>query len=127
MPRRTKEDIALDQHIGRRINVRRTLQGMSQTELAEKCGITFQQLQKYESGVNRVAGSRLWQLANALNVDDMGYFFPSRDGSVCEKEAKATRRNLEAMRYLDSYPPDLRDRMQALLQGVAEMGKEERV
>ena len=58
----------IDVHVGGRIRLRRTLLGISQTTLAEAIGLTFQQVQKYEKGVNRVSSSRLVDLANALGV-----------------------------------------------------------
>jgi transcriptional regulator with XRE-family HTH domain len=58
----------VDQHIGARIRLRRLTANVSQESLAEKLNITFQQIQKYEKGVNRVAASRLWDLAHALEV-----------------------------------------------------------
>jgi transcriptional regulator with XRE-family HTH domain len=58
----------IDLHIGQRLRHRRWLQGMTQLQLAEAVGIRFQQIQKYESGANRVSASRIWDLAQALNV-----------------------------------------------------------
>ncbi len=58
----------IDTHVGSRVRVRRTLLGMSQERLAEELGITFQQVQKYEKGLNRIGASRLWDLAQVLGV-----------------------------------------------------------
>ncbi len=63
----------VDNHVGRRIRERRNALGMSQEKLAA-LGISFQQVHKYETGSNRVAASRLWDIAKALEVD-IGYFF----------------------------------------------------
>ena len=65
---------AVDTHIGQKIRARRTLLGLSQTELADAAGITFQQIQKYEKGTNRVGASRLQQFSEALGVPP-SYFF----------------------------------------------------
>ena len=65
---------AVDTHIGQKIRARRTLLGLSQTELADAAGITFQQVQKYEKGTNRVGASRLQQFSEALGVPP-SYFF----------------------------------------------------
>jgi transcriptional regulator with XRE-family HTH domain len=65
---------AVDTHIGHRIRARRTLLGLSQTELADAAGITFQQVQKYEKGTNRVGASRLQQFSETLGVPP-SYFF----------------------------------------------------
>ncbi len=66
----------VDYHVGRRVRERRNALGMSQEKLAAALGISFQQVQKYEIGMNRVAAGRLWDIANALEVD-IGYFFES--------------------------------------------------
>jgi transcriptional regulator with XRE-family HTH domain len=65
---------AVDTHIGQKLRARRILLGMSQTELADAAGISFQQIQKYEKGTNRVGASRLQQFSNALGVSPI-YFF----------------------------------------------------
>lgn len=65
---RTPEDIAIDVKIGSRIRSARMHSGMSQEKLSEALGVTFQQIQKYEMGVNRVSGSRLIAMAAALGV-----------------------------------------------------------
>ncbi len=59
----------VDSHIGRRIREERIKRGMSQAELGALIGVTYQQLHKYESGVNRTSSSRLFQIANVLSVD----------------------------------------------------------
>lgn len=64
----------VDIHVGKRIRLRRTILGMSQEELAKSLGITFQQVQKYEKGVNRVGSSRLFDIAQVLNVP-VSFFF----------------------------------------------------
>ena len=56
----------VDVHVGKRIRQRRWLTGMTQQKLAEMVGIKFQQIQKYETGANRVSASRLWDIADAL-------------------------------------------------------------
>jgi len=65
---------AVDVHIGQKVRTRRNLLGLSQTELADAAGITFQQVQKYEKGVNRIGASRLQQFSEALGVPP-SYFF----------------------------------------------------
>ncbi len=64
----------VDEHVGKRIRHRRWLVGVTQQQLAEKVGIKFQQIQKYETGANRVSASRLWDIAEALEVD-VSFFF----------------------------------------------------
>jgi transcriptional regulator with XRE-family HTH domain len=64
----------VDSHVGARMKLRRTLLGMSQERLGEALGLTFQQVQKYERGVNRVSASRLYDLARVLDVP-ISFFF----------------------------------------------------
>ena len=65
---------AVDTHVGQKIRARRIFLGMSQTEVADAVGITFQQIQKYERGTNRVGASRLQQISDAMGVSPF-YFF----------------------------------------------------
>ena len=71
---RSRDATQVDAHIGQKIRARRNLLGLSQTELANAAGITFQQIQKYEKGTNRVGASRLQQFSEALGVPP-SYFF----------------------------------------------------
>lgn len=64
----------IDVHVGRRLRLRRTLLGMSQERLGELLGLTFQQVQKYERGVNRIGSSRLFELGQILSVP-VSFFF----------------------------------------------------
>ena len=68
----------VDVHVGKRIRHRRWLVGMTQQQLAEKVGIKFQQIQKYETGMNRVSASRLWDIASALSIT-VSLFFEGLD------------------------------------------------
>ncbi len=65
----------VDHHVGRRVRERRRELGMSQAKLGNTLGISFQQVQKYEIGINRVAAGRLWDIAKLLEVDHVAYFF----------------------------------------------------
>ena len=74
----------IDKHVGARVRMRRMMISMSQEKLGDKLGITFQQIQKYEKGTNRIGASRLQQIANVLGVP-VGFFFegaPVPDGSI---------------------------------------------
>ena len=64
-----------DVYVGSRVRMRRKMLGLSQEKLGDKLGITFQQIQKYEKGTNRVGASRLQAMANAMEVP-VSYFFP---------------------------------------------------
>lgn len=69
----------VDVHVGERLRLRRTLLGMSQEKLAESVGLTFQQVQKYERGTNRVSASRLYQFSKILDTS-VSYFFEQFSG-----------------------------------------------
>lgn len=77
----------VDVHVGKRIRHRRWLIGMTQQQLAEHVGIKFQQIQKYETGANRVSASRLWDIADALDVQ-VSFFFEGLDEEPVEADAK---------------------------------------
>ena len=64
----------IDIHVGQRVRLRRTLLGMSQEKLGKAINVTFQQVQKYERGTNRIGSSRLYQLSQVLNIP-VSYFF----------------------------------------------------
>ena len=78
----------VDSHVGLRIRMRRKEMGVSQERLAESLGITFQQVQKYERGANRVSASKLWEIATALRTP-VSYFY---DG-LSDRESAAAQRN----------------------------------
>lgn len=65
---------AIDRHVGKRVRLRRTLLGLSQGQLGAELNVTFQQVQKYERGANRISASRLWDISHILDVS-IGYFF----------------------------------------------------
>ena len=73
----------IDVHVGGRIRLRRTLLGMSQERLGEALGLTFQQVQKYERGVNRVGASRLFDLSRVLDVP-IAFFFDDMPEQLAE-------------------------------------------
>ena len=82
----------VDLHIGQRVRHRRWLLGMTQQQLAQSVGIRFQQIQKYESGANRVSASRLWDLAQALDIP-VSFFF---EGLANAGKLEANGENVEA-------------------------------
>ena len=129
----------IDVHVGRRIRQRRTLLGMSQEKLAEAIGLTFQQVQKYERGGNRVSSSRLFDLTHILDVP-ISYFFDEMGAGVADKSPsrlmgvpaskmqKATaepdplakRETLELVRaYYKIAEPRVRKRVFALTKAIA--------
>ena len=79
---------AVDVHVGSRVRQRRTMLGMSQENLGEALGLTFQQVQKYERGANRIGASRLHHISEALDVP-INYFFEDMSASLSKKRGKA--------------------------------------
>jgi transcriptional regulator with XRE-family HTH domain len=96
----------VDVHVGKRIRHRRWLVGMTQQQLAERVGIKFQQIQKYETGANRVSASRLWDIADALDVQ-VSFFFEGLDSDAAAKETANVPADLmgdkEALDLIRSY------------------------
>ena len=94
----------VDRHVGQRIRQRRWALGVTQGQLAEQVGIKFQQIQKYETGANRVSASRLWDIARALGVT-VSYFFEGMDGEDADAAAaeKCAVPNKEAEDLVRSY------------------------
>ncbi len=70
----TRKPNPIDIHVGSRMRLRRMIIGMSQEKLGEKMGLTFQQIQKYEKGVNRIGASRLFELAQIMSVPVQFFF-----------------------------------------------------
>ena len=100
---------AVDVHVGQRIRHRRWLTGMTQQQLAEQVGIKFQQIQKYETGMNRGSASRLWDIAQVLQAP-VSYFFEGLSSAEDEMQVDAASSvpgNLfsdkEALELLRSY------------------------
>ena len=77
----------IDVHVGNRIRLRRTLLGLSQEKLASLLGLTFQQVQKYERGMNRVGASRLWDIGKVLEVP-INFFYEDMDKSVASQSPR---------------------------------------
>jgi transcriptional regulator with XRE-family HTH domain len=77
----------IDVHVGRRVRLRRTLLGLSQEKLAEALGLTFQQVQKYERGANRVGASRLFDLSRVLDVP-VAFFFDEMSDEVSRRSPR---------------------------------------
>lgn len=121
MARGTGEDgpHPVDRHVGRRVCEKRLALGYNQSDLGRALGLTFQQIQKYEKGTNRVSASKLWDIARFFKVD-IGYFFEGLTGSsatgMAEESASfdhdhpATRYTIEIGRLA----PQLSTRQQKL-------------
>jgi len=126
----------VDVHVGSRVRLRRTLLGLSQEKLADAIGLTFQQVQKYERGANRIGASRLYELSRVLDVP-VSFFFDdmtgevagrsSRDGGMSESaqapfetDALAKRETLELVRaYYRITDPHVRKKVADLVKTMA--------
>ena len=82
-PNRLPRPRPVDVHVGRRVRLRRTMLGLSQEKLGEAIGLTFQQVQKYERGANRIGASRLYELSQILEVP-VSFFFDDMPAEVAE-------------------------------------------
>ena len=129
---------AIDIHVGKRVRLRRTLLGMSQEQLGVTLDLTSQQVQKYESGTNRISASRLWDMSQVLDVS-IGYFFEDmstqtklaspRKASInveknlnnsVERDSMARRETLELVRiYYTISQPQVRKRISEMIKSVA--------
>ncbi|MDE1147953.1 MAG: helix-turn-helix transcriptional regulator [Azospirillaceae bacterium] len=136
MPRRTKNTVVaelegkIENHVASRIRLRRGLLGMSQSDLARALGITFQQVQKYERGSNRVSVGKLFRLAEILDVPLTFFFDDVETGSANRPAPTAfsmpdegspllSRRDLDLLRAWRNAPPDIADCVAGLLRAVA--------
>ncbi len=133
----------VDVHVGRRVRLRRTLMGMSQEKLGQAIGLTFQQIQKYERGANRIGASRLFELSRILDVpvsfffDDMPDEVKARAGRAgqglsdqeqlpYEPDPLARRETLELVRaYYRIGSPQVRKRLFELVKSIANMNGDE--
>ncbi len=104
----------VDVHVGKRIRHRRWMVGMTQQQLADAVGIKFQQIQKYETGMNRVSASRLWDIARTLGVQ-IGFFFEGLLGdegdSAVQPDILANKEAMELVRVYYSIPEAQRKRL----------------
>ncbi|MGY2052131.1 helix-turn-helix domain-containing protein [Methylobacterium sp. JK268] len=126
----------IDRHVGHRVRVRRLLMGVSQEKLGDALGVTFQQIQKYEKGANRISASRLQQIAEMLGVP-VGFFYegaPRVDNGHDENVEPAaslsadvfwTSQDLQLVRAFQKVAdPTVRRRLVALVEAVGAIGDE---
>ncbi|MEX0369022.1 MAG: helix-turn-helix domain-containing protein [Tateyamaria sp.] len=118
----------VDVHVGKRIRQRRWLIGMTQQKLADMVGIKFQQIQKYETGANRVSASRLWDIGEAMGVP-VAFFFEGlkEDGRSAEVDSDLPQDLLhdkEAMELVRTYyaiPENQRRRLYELARVLSDV------
>jgi transcriptional regulator with XRE-family HTH domain len=108
----------VDIHVGSRIRLRRTLMGMSQEKLGESLGLTFQQVQKYERGANRVGASRLFDLSRVLDVP-ISFFFDDMPEPLAnvyggQTGSHAPRRSMGFADTQDAFGDDMLNRRETL-------------
>ncbi|MEM7710884.1 MAG: helix-turn-helix transcriptional regulator [Pseudomonadota bacterium] len=111
----------VDVHVGKRMRHRRWMVGMTQQQLAEKVGIKFQQIQKYETGMNRVSASRLWGIARTLEVQ-VSHFFEGLDEhtEVADSDILADKEAMELIRAYYAMPENQRRRLFDLARVLSE-------
>ncbi|MEZ5668421.1 MAG: helix-turn-helix domain-containing protein [Alphaproteobacteria bacterium] len=132
----------VDVHVGSRVRLRRTLLGMSQEKLGEAIGLTFQQVQKYERGANRIGSSRLFELSRILDVP-VSFFFDDMPGEVATSsyvggfaegatddyeagDPLSKRETLELVRaYYKITEPAVRKRLFELAKALAKAGEDD--
>jgi transcriptional regulator with XRE-family HTH domain len=140
--RRTGKPNPVDVHVGSRVRLRRTLLGLSQEKLGDALGLTFQQVQKYERGANRIGASRLFDLSRVLDVpvsfffDDMSPDMPTKKPAAdidledvasggFDVDPMARRETLELVRaYYRIRDPLVRKRVFELAKALANVGDE---
>jgi transcriptional regulator with XRE-family HTH domain len=122
----------IDQHVGGQLRLRRAQAGLTQTELGAKVGLSFQAVQKYETGENRISASRLYQLARILNVS-LPYFFEGLDetGQPEETVGASDLTRKEASMVLGAYygikDPRLRSACLLIMARMAERSTDDDV
>ncbi|MGA0605218.1 helix-turn-helix domain-containing protein [Phenylobacterium sp. VNQ135] len=116
----------VDRHVGLRIRMRRKEIGVSQERLAESLGITFQQVQKYERGANRVSASKLWEIARALQTQ-VTYFYEGLGDEAAAPSAQDAQDFMlttEGLELMAAFPrigqPALRRKLLELVRTVSE-------
>lgn len=115
----------VDVHVGKRVRHRRWMVGMTQQQLASKVGIKFQQIQKYETGMNRISASRLWDIAEALDVKISFFFEGLAENEVAAAEGMpsdilADKEALELVRSYYMIPEQQRRRLFELARAISE-------
>lgn len=110
-----KEKI-IDVHVGRRLRQARSANCMNQESLGKKLGVSFQQIQKYEKGLNRISSSRLWEMSKILGTT-IDYFFEGLEGyDKPQTQQDMPRRTIELARQINGIEnEDVRDQILSLI------------
>jgi transcriptional regulator with XRE-family HTH domain len=119
-------DRSVERYVGRRIRERRTLLGLTQQQLAELIGVTYQQAHKYERGINRISAGRLHALARVLGVD-VNYFFEGIEAPEPETMNERQRLSLDVARNFSRIRNDrCRDAFAQLCRAMADEDEQRR-
>ncbi len=113
----------VDAHVGGRVRDRRTLIGMSQTELGKHLDLTFQQIQKSENGMNRITASKLWVISLVLGRPISWFFEGIGERKRKVEDLLAKRETLQLVRYLSACDPDVWKHLAAMINAVAGKAK----
>ncbi len=113
----------VDVHVGGRVKAGRTLIGMSQEELGNHVGVTVQQFQMYENGMNRIAASRLWVISLVLGRPISWFFEGIGERKRKGDDLLAKRETLQLVRYLSACDPDVQKHLAAMINAVAGKAK----
>ncbi len=113
----------VDVHVGGRVRARRTFIGMSQEKLGKHVGLTFQQIQKYEKGMDRIAASRLWVISLVLGRPISWFFEGIGKQKRKGDDLLAKRETLQLVRYLSACDPDVQKHLAAMINAVAGKAK----
>ncbi|MDA5093832.1 helix-turn-helix transcriptional regulator [Aliiroseovarius sp. KMU-50] len=109
----------VDAHVGRKVREIRLLRGLTQANVAEQLGLSFQQLQKYETGHNRVSASRMFEIARLLNVEP-AYFFEGYDDGAGKTSEHLDERTAKAAKALSSITDEaVRNQIQTMIMELA--------
>ena len=111
----------VDVHVGRRVRERRVSLGMSQTSLGEYLRLTFQQIQKYEKGTNRISASKLWALSHFFKVPVEWFFEGLVETSQKQNDVMARLEARQLARYYQACPLPTKKSLLALMRATADM------
>ena len=116
----------VDVHVGRRVRERRLSLGMSQAKLGEYLGLTFQQIQKYEKGKNRISASKLWALSHFFKVPVEWFFEGLGETSQKQNDVMARLEARQLARYYLACPQPTKKRLLALIRATADTSSKSR-
>lgn len=126
MRRKTNPTRAIDTHVGRQLRVLRASRGLTQENLAERIGISYQQLHKYETGANSISASRLYELAKLLSVSP-DTFFDGLEGEevaapvlAASADSLLSRNQMGLLKYFSNVPEPKRAALLGFIRSMAE-------